>query len=866
MIFDSSVKFYGTYRPYQQRVLDNLEKFMDNEKIHVVAAPGSGKTILGLELIRRLDQPSLVLASSIAIREQWVDRFVNGFLSDKSEKEKWISNDLKVKKPIICITYQALYSAFKKEINNETDEEYIEEQQDYSSFDLLTTLQDYKIKTICLDECHHLKSEWWKVLETIVKKMQGSSLISLTATPPYDSSYTEWQRYISLCGPIDEEIVVPELVNDNNLCPHQDYVYYSYPTQEEETKILKTYGNGIKTFHKYKNNLQLIDIVLSNEIYLDYKQFKKAFYVDEEYCEALVLFLLENKIKVPSKVKRLIHIEHFQIQHLETLLQKVLFDDTSSYKKDPLLLSMKKEFSALGIVHNRKVNLVHDERINKVLSMSLSKLDSIKNIVEIEYKSLQDKLKCVVLTDYIKLKTKSYIGNDKPLDCFGTLPIFEYLRRTNIEGIKLCCLSGSICIIPNECISYLNEEFEYEQINNTEYSEIIINISNRKRLVLKITELLNQGAFNVLIGTKALLGEGWDSPCINTLIMASFIGSYVLSNQMRGRAIRTDLNNPDKTANVWHLVCLNPFDYRFSSDYQNLEKRFTTFVGISNKKTVIENGIERLGYNRVPYTRTEMEKINENTKNECINRDKVKQTWKTCISSVNKLDSLTKVTTLPRRRLKKEYSFYSAFIMFVLCLSIIPSDNGLYVDLLAANINKYLSLIISLIVILFIQVIFLINGFTMVRLINSEMKLLTFGRATLNALKKTKMVTSKKIKVKVRRKDFTHCDIYLQNATTYEQNIFSDCIVQIFSEMKQPRYILAKPKNFIKMEYYVVPDVFKKNKDTAQIFATALKKRIGNYAVIFAKSEDGKNEVIRAKKILNNKFGKINITTKNKLL
>lgn len=866
MTFDSSVKFYGTYRPYQQRVLDNLEKFMDNEKIHVVAAPGSGKTILGLELIRRLDNPSLVLAPSIAIREQWIDRFVNGFLSNKDEKDKWISNDLKIRKPIICITYQALYSAFKKEINNESDEEYIEEQQDYSSFDLLQTLQDYKIKTICLDECHHLKAEWWKVLETIVKKMQGSSLISLTATPPYDSSYTEWQRYISLCGPIDEEIVVPELVNDNNLCPHQDYVYYSYPTQEEETKILKSYGNGIKAFHKYKNNEKLLDIVLSNEIYLDYKQFKKTFYIDEEYCEALVLFLLENKIKVPSKVKRLIHVGHFQIKHLEILLQKVLFDDTSSYKKDPLLLSIKKEFSALGIVHNRQVNLVHDERINKVLSMSLSKLDSIKNIIKTEYESFKEELKCVVLTDYIKLKTKSYIGNDKPLDSFGTLPIFEYLRRSNIEGVKLCCLSGSICIIPNECIAYLDGEFEYEQINNTEYSEIIINVTNRKRLVLKITELLNQGAFNVLIGTKALLGEGWDSPCINTLIMASFIGSYVLSNQMRGRAIRTDLNNPDKIANVWHLVCLNPYDYNYSSDYQNLEKRFTTFVGVSTKKNAIENGIQRLGYNRVPYTHTEMTQANNDTILACKNRNKIKQTWKTCINNVKRLDVLTKVTTLPRRRLKKEYSFYSAFIMFVLSLSIIPSTNGLYVDLLAANIHKHLALFISLLVIASIQIIFLINGFTMVRLINPEMKLLTFGRATIKALKKANIVTSKNVKVKVKRKDFTHCDIYLLNATTYEQNVFSDCIVQIFSEMKQPRYIVAKPKNFIKMEYYVVPDVFKKNKDTAQIFATALKKRIGNYAVIFAKSEDGKNETIRGKKILNKKFGKINITTKNKLL
>ena len=55
MLFDESVKFYGTYRTYQQRVLDNLVSFLDNEKIHVVAAPGGGKTTLGLELIIRLN-------------------------------------------------------------------------------------------------------------------------------------------------------------------------------------------------------------------------------------------------------------------------------------------------------------------------------------------------------------------------------------------------------------------------------------------------------------------------------------------------------------------------------------------------------------------------------------------------------------------------------------------------------------------------------------------------------------------------------------------------------------------------------------------------------------------------------------------
>ena len=65
----------------------------------------------------------MILAPSIAIREQWIERFTNGFLENKEDKDLWISNDLKIQRPIICITYQAFYSAYKKEISNEGDDE-----------------------------------------------------------------------------------------------------------------------------------------------------------------------------------------------------------------------------------------------------------------------------------------------------------------------------------------------------------------------------------------------------------------------------------------------------------------------------------------------------------------------------------------------------------------------------------------------------------------------------------------------------------------------------------------------------------------------------------------------------------------------
>lgn len=73
--------FLGQFRNYQQRVLDQSKSYLDDGKIHVVAAPGSGKTILGLELITRLNQATIILSPSIIIKHQWIERFLTNFLT-----------------------------------------------------------------------------------------------------------------------------------------------------------------------------------------------------------------------------------------------------------------------------------------------------------------------------------------------------------------------------------------------------------------------------------------------------------------------------------------------------------------------------------------------------------------------------------------------------------------------------------------------------------------------------------------------------------------------------------------------------------------------------------------------------------------
>ena len=225
----NNISFKGVFRDYQQRVLDNSSKFLFDGKINIVAAPGSGKTILGLELIRRLDAPCIIFSPTTTIRQQWGQRFLESFLNDNQNIDDFVSYDLDEIKLINSVTYQALHSTINKiKIDDE------EEQFDYSNIDLFKLIIDKGIKTICLDEAHHLQNEWQKALEVFVKGLSKDiKIISLTATPPYDSTPAEWNRYISVCGEIDDEIFVPELVKEKTLCPHQDYILFNYPTKSE---------------------------------------------------------------------------------------------------------------------------------------------------------------------------------------------------------------------------------------------------------------------------------------------------------------------------------------------------------------------------------------------------------------------------------------------------------------------------------------------------------------------------------------------------------------------------------------------------------------------------------------------------------
>lgn len=865
-MYNNILEFKGTWRTYQQRVLERFDVYSQDRKIHVVAAPGSGKTTLGIELIKRTNQVALILAPTITIREQWVERISSAFLCNETDRDKYLSQDLKHPKLITVATYQALFSAMDKysgKLIEEDDEFAVFEEVDYDDFDILETFKRHQLGTLCLDECHHLRNEWWKALEKFKKSFDNVFMIALTATPPYDSNINMWTRYMDMCGEIDEEITIPELVKEGTLCPHQDYVYFNYPTSYEKQEIDIFKENAKKILNQLINDKQFIQAVQSH-------RFFTSVVSDEEllenpaYLSSLLIFLNDQEIDFSSRYQKLLgfkKLEPLSLKWLEILLQGFFYDDVESYLVDDNYRQlMMKELKAKGLIEKRKVTLQVNQAIEKILINSRGKCESIKQIVFHEYQTLGANLRLLILTDYIRKEYESSLGDEtKDVNNLGVLPFFEQLRRESVnksKDLKLGVLSGSVVIIPIEAKELLfKKNVDRDKISFTKIGKLNDYVKaevkgNQHVLIKGVSELFTQGYLQVLIGTKSLLGEGWDCPCVNTLVLASFVGSYMLSNQMRGRAIRVFKDTLDKTSNIWHLVCVNPKDKLLidnnSEDFEMLTRRMEHFLGLHYQQDTIENGIERLTAIRLPFSSNNIKKINQEMLNLSTQRQLLKDKWQRSLAVYEKIEVVDEVEVKDKYITVVLFSDALRILMIMLIAGIMGAILGLPLlkELSLSSIQKYL-FAVGYIAIFSLGILLSIKKVLVLK--NPMARLNIFGKGIREALEKTNQLDSYNSRVEVDSYQVIHA-IYLLGGTGRDKALFAKCVNDFFAEIDNQRYILYNQKRKGKLDgYFAVPDCFAKRKEDAIIFAQYMKPFIGKYEVIYTRNESGRKILLEAR-------------------
>ena len=84
---------------------------------------------------------------------------------------------------------------------------------------------------------------------------------------------------------------------------------------------------------------------------------------------------------------------------------------------------------------------------------------------------------------------------------------------------------------------------------------------------------LATGATQCVVGTRGLLGEGWDAPVLNVLVDLTSVAADVSVRQMRGRALRLDPRDAEKVASNWDVVCVAADLARGTADYDRFVRR-----------------------------------------------------------------------------------------------------------------------------------------------------------------------------------------------------------------------------------------------------------------------------------------------------
>ena len=911
------LKFQFPWRSYQKRILDELEDHLDDDCLHIVAAPGSGKTILGLEVMRQLGLPTLILAPTITIRNQWVER-LSMFTDDKTETFDWVSKDLKKPKELTVITYQALHAAFAGEKEqSEIGEDIAEEEEDdkkakstkkKKGVDVVSLLKKQKTSVIILDEAHHLRKEWWKALMKLRKELKGCRIIALTATPPYDVEFTEWQKYQDLCGPIDAEIPIPELVLQGDLCPHQDYIHFSLPQGQEAEKI-QQFKTDIWSF--------LEDIKL-DENFLSIFQDHPWVHSPEEHIEdileepaffsSMIIFLNTANIPPPRSVLKILGIGKKDIppldtKWLETLFTGLLYTHAEHLQNHKEMLDgLRTRLKRMGAIERKRVIIDNTKAVQKLLLTSLGKLDSILDITRAESAKMQDRLRMVILADYIrKDELPGGVGQEKPINKIGVIPIFEYLRRASIQGVKLGVLTGSLIIIPKTAKDALIIAAKQNHIDESHlrftnvlhddnYIRVDIRGENRQKIVHLITDIFNQGAITALVGTQALLGEGWDAPSINTLILASYVGSYMLSNQMRGRAIRINPDQPDKVANIWHLVALDietleekiktwvtgeskrqyyfdPFaDIKqdLGHDIKTLFRRFKAFEGVSmTDPPKIENGLGRMALPQKAWDKAHIRSINKDMLDRAKNRDRLPELWQNALHGKSPQPDMRENI---RTNCKISGLAFADTLKYMVMNTLVTASTWasyvFQVETQSARTFAIL-LLIGFSILLCISVpkllkalwLFLRNGS-----IAGSVK--QVGYCVIDTLVHMDIIRTSPRKIKLRtlkdKMGVVYCRV--EGASNIETRYIIEAIQEILSPVDNPRYLMMRRSKLgamLQVDYHAVPKSIGQHKKYATYFSKCWNKYIGGSEFVYTRSVEGRKILLQARtKALSSAFRK----------
>ncbi len=968
------------FRKYQKLILQSIEaNAVKDHRYHIVAPPGAGKTIVGIELIHRFGKPAVIFAPTSTIQLQWKEK-VAGFIPEGADftLDDIVSIDPKNLRPINSFTYQLVSTpsenlSFVEEaaiqewksqllldsivgIDQEAENRvqtlkannpatYKREVAKYykklktkflkdPNFDntsflhenarkLIDDLVQYGVKVIVLDESHHLLDYWAMVIHELIRRVPDIQIIGLTATPPISANPEEFENYLSIMGDIDFEIPTPAVVKEGNLAPYQDLVYFCTPTRKEKVfidTVQDRFKNLIATMGQEEDFRNWVIRRIVERVTSAGEQAEWKSYFDNHPFLAIagVKYLKQDtNTQIPD-----------DIVVIEEMDQEMELDDwiflLNDYCLNFLKLSDQKKHQdeltdiigvvrSFGFVLTEKGMRSQRSPIDKVLAYTESKNEAVITILRKEMETMKDGIRAVVITDFEKQSATIEKALTGILDqeSGGAIRAFRYIvedeKTTVLEPILLTGTRVFYDVDDSAVILRAMETWRDEhrlnfalESKNTDYPKVVELVGSgpdwrSNTYVRMATALFEQGIVKCIVGTRGLLGEGWDSLSLNTLIDLTSATTSMTVNQLRGRSIRLDPQRPFKVANNWDVVCIDPGYEKGDQDLQRFIKKQSTFYGLGSNGQIIRgfyhvDPLLALEVSTKSFKRVQYGIINRHMLKKSGQRPAIYNAWEIGKEYSNFEFTATKLDPQDLK-FKTVYTLRDSLkaIFNSIVSAIAFTTIGYFIIFKQFFVFVSNSTAAAILFAIYVAAVAFFSGKQIYKYFRRafidlpiDSFLLDIGKALLKSLREAKLVEQSQSVDNVRavKDEVGYYDLYLDYATTNDAALFSNCLKELLAPVIDQRYLVSRSEKDIKLGFYTpfwwmlreffsfmnqekdayhpVPNVLSVNKERAEIFAKNWSEYVGGGQLIYTRQGQGAQLLLEIRKYNRHKFKRMN--------
>ncbi len=472
----------------------------------------------------------------------------------------------------------------------------------------LDELRANGVGTIVLDECHHLASLWGYVVRAAIEELTDAHVVGLTATPPDELTNEEADLYEHLLGAVDFTVPTPAVVRERHLAPYQELAWFTRPLDTEVQWLAEhdlRFRELVTTLHDDQPGpLSFPSWVVTrlrergregeDGAQVSWAAFQRR---HPSLARAGARFLVSAGLPLPEGAP-----------HGEGYREEPSLDDWLVLLEDYALRCLRSDASPLATDRYEAIaaalrqlgfNLTRQgvrrgrSDVDRLITGSAAKSIALVEVVNCEYEARSESLRALVLADSEQAQAIAdtallgvlRVGAGTAQEAVQLLAAdgrTAPLRPLLVSGRGLRCAAADADVL----IAALAEraptgfgEFRVEAGNGEADAGDLVRLTARdsdwqpRVWVALATEIFTAGVTKLLVGTRALLGEGWDAPCVNCLVDLSAASTAVSVTQMRGRSLRLDPADPEKIASNWEVVCVAPELARGDADYERFVRK-----------------------------------------------------------------------------------------------------------------------------------------------------------------------------------------------------------------------------------------------------------------------------------------------------